>query len=119
MKYFFTFLTLAILFLSAACANAVQVKATWEFNDPAEQVEGYILYERTIDGKTELLRVDAQTNEAVHEHTGDCKTYLLTAYRGDIESHPAVANFCPEVELPPIVVRPGQPIIFNIMLQNQ
>ena len=110
----------ALLFiLTATTAQAVQIKATWQLNDPAEQVEGYILYERTADGKTELLRTDAQTNEAVHEHTGDCKTYLLTAYRGEIESHPAVANFCPESELPPITVRPGQPLIFNINVQVQ
>jgi hypothetical protein len=113
MKYW---IFLLVMLFSASCAHAVQIRATWEFNDPAEQVEGYILYERTVDGKTELLRTDAQTNEAVHEHEGDCKTYLLTAYRGDIESYPAVASFCPEVELPPIVVRPGQPIILNIMV---
>ena len=111
------YLIILSLLLLPTYASAVQIKATWQLNDPSEAVEGYILYERTEAGKDELLRVDASTNEALHEHTGDCKTYLLTAYRGDIESYPAVAAFCPEVELPPIVVRPGQPIIFNIMVQ--
>lgn len=118
-KALFLMVLATILFWSSVAA-AVEVRAIWQANPPEEQIDGYTVWERVAEdpGKVEVLTVAATETEAQWEITGDlsnCRTYFLTAYRGDQHSGPSEpAAWCPEITLPDMILRPGQAVNLRI-----
>jgi hypothetical protein len=109
-------LIVLIILLTATVAAAVQVKATWQLNDPAEMVDTYAPYKRvdTEVGMEFVGEVDGSTSELIFEHTDPGHaTYMLFARRGEIESLPAVRVFQPAPELPPMEQAPSVPVLLD------
>ena len=120
MKERILLILFSMLFFWYSTASAVEVRAIWDPNPPEEQIDGYTVWERVAEdpGMVEVLSVPATETAAQWEITGDlsnCRTYFLTAYRGDEHSPPSdPAAWCPEVTLPDMILRPGQAINLRI-----
>jgi len=107
-----------ILLLMAVPVQAVDLTFGWTPN--TDITEGYRLYE-SLGGDaalvTEITEREAATVTINQADEQDCHTYYLTAYAGALESAPSdTATWCPDSEIPGVVVRPGKPGAFMIIV---
>jgi len=96
-------------------AAALQLEVTFEYTGAAD---GFTLWERTGGGKTEVVSGAGDVRQMQWDLADPgtaCHTYFLTAVSGGIHSEPSnAAAWCPETQLPDMIVRPGQAINLRI-----
>jgi len=116
MRYFLFLVTIILCFVNKA--QAEQLNFQWTPN--SDSTQGYYLYETNGSDRELLLTLDNQnTSTAQLEQVddGNCHTYFLTAYNENLESEPSdTATWCPDSEIPGVVVRPGKPATFMITI---
>ena len=101
--------------LLPALAAAKKLQVTFEYTGDAD---GFTLWERTDGGKVEAVSGPGDARRMQWELADpgtDCRTYFLTAMHSGVESLPSNAvAWCPETQLPDMVVRPGQAVNLRI-----
>lgn len=108
---------LVLLLIFPAIVQAATPKAKW--NEYTEEADGFRIYR--ITGEQSAVVVwetdDISSTGAQFEYDESlgCGTFYVIAYRGAAESLPSdTALWCPENQIPPMQVRPGQVIRFTV-----
>lgn len=114
-----SYLVLLALFL-VPFAFAKTATVEFSFNEAQEHtIDGYRIYERIPSGMVEMLVINDPTLREGTFDVGDeiieCRTFFMTAMRDNIDGNPGnTAALCPDLVLPPMIVKPGTTVNFTI-----
>ena len=108
-------IAIVLAMFSGQALAAKRLEVTFTYNGVAD---GFTLWERTDGGKVEAVSGPGDARRMQWELADpgtDCRTYFLTAMHDGVESLPSNAvAWCPETQLPDMVVRPGQAVNLRI-----
>lgn len=120
MKTFLITFFVLLFVSSVACAKTANF--SWGYDPAAEStIDGYKIYQLIENGtdKQEVWTTDDPSlRTGGFELTGDfteCRTYFIVAYKANVPSDPSnTAAACPDIVLPPVIVKPGTTINFTV-----
>jgi hypothetical protein len=120
-------LFLAVLcFLSLTAVTCAEtITLDFGFAGDLDSIDGFIVWERTQGGMVAKVEniAPAATQSVSFQDTlpadGSCKTYFVTTEKDFVYGNPSnVAGWCPEINLPDMVARPGDVINLRITVEE-
>lgn len=109
---------IVILFAFPVVVSAETLEATFSW-DGADDPESFVMYERTVDGKTEVATVVGTERVMTWDQDigTNCHTFFMTAVVNGLHTNPSNPHaFCPDPQLPDMILRPGGTINLNIQV---
>ena len=115
MKQILFFFLLLLIFPSFVLAATLKT----EWDEYTEEADGFRIYRVTGEQSAVVVwetdDISLTGAQFEYDESLGCGTFYIVAYRGAAESLPSdTALWCPENQIPPMQVRPGQVIKFTI-----
>lgn len=119
------FLTVLGVFVLVPVLCAETITLNFGYEGDLTEIDGFIAWERTQGGmvaKVENIEPTALASVSFQDTLpadGSCRTYFVTTVKDFVYGNPSnVAGWCPDVNLPDMVVRPGDVINLRITIEQ-